>query len=159
MWWIFGGRLTVNFARNNKLEICCHKLHHVLHGETRNVSPVGDAPEQSKSRYVQTVFCENLRLRNAVLPSENQQKSAKLAPFVPFTLSLLIPLDFSAKKKLGAQRFSQELAYLGSCRRVLHFMGHEVTGWQNTSRVCQRGFSRVFFCNLALGGAGVGKGG
>ena len=43
------------------------------------------------------VFCENLRLRNAVLArkSANLQKSAKisektanLAPFVPFSLSL-----------------------------------------------------------------------
>ena len=52
------------------------------------------------------VLCENLRLRNAVIPrtSENQRKSAKiweklrktakLAPFVPFSLSLLIPPDF-----------------------------------------------------------------
>ena len=50
------------------------------------------------------VFCENLRLRNAVLPrkSENQQQSAKickktanLAPLVPFSLSLLILLEKS----------------------------------------------------------------
>ena len=48
------------------------------------------------------VFCENLHLRNAIVPrrSEDLQKSAKickktanLAPFVPFSLSLLIPLD------------------------------------------------------------------
>ena len=49
------------------------------------------------------VFCENLRLPNAVLPrksenlqkiSENLRKTANLAPFVPFSLSLLVPLDF-----------------------------------------------------------------
>ena len=52
------------------------------------------------------VFCENLRLRNAVIPrkSENQQKSAKIcektansAPFVPFSLSLLIPPELSLR--------------------------------------------------------------
>ena len=48
------------------------------------------------------VFCENLRLRNAIIPrkkrksakiSENQRKTAKSTRFVPFSLSLLIPLD------------------------------------------------------------------
>ena len=50
------------------------------------------------------VFCENLRLRNAIIPrkSENLQKSAKIcektansARFVPFSLSLLLPLKHS----------------------------------------------------------------
>ena len=49
------------------------------------------------------VCCENLRPRSAVIPrkSENLQKSARIcektansARFVPFSLSLLLPLDF-----------------------------------------------------------------
>ena len=53
------------------------------------------------------VSCRNLRLRNAVLPRKtknlpNQRKSAKkktanLAPFVPFSLSLLFPLEIGLK--------------------------------------------------------------
>ena len=49
------------------------------------------------------VFCEKLGLRNAVIlkKSETQQKSAKklqkTAPFVPFSLSLLISLDLSLR--------------------------------------------------------------
>ena len=45
------------------------------------------------------VFCENLRLRNAVIPRKKRKsakickKTANSAPFVPFSLSLLIPLD------------------------------------------------------------------
>ena len=49
------------------------------------------------------VFCENLCLRNAIIPrkSENLQKSAKICEklrirlgLFPFSLSLLIPLEF-----------------------------------------------------------------
>ena len=42
------------------------------------------------------VFCENLRLRNAVIfrRSENLRKKCEFGSvFVPFSLSLLIPLD------------------------------------------------------------------
>ena len=54
---------------------------------------------------VSAVFCENLRfpavfgkilrLRNAVIPrkSKNQRKTPNSVPFVPFSLSLLIPLE------------------------------------------------------------------
>ena len=63
------------------------------------------------------VFCENLPLRNAVIPrkSENQQKSAKIskktansAPFVPFSLSLLIPLDLYKEKQTQQQHEQQD---------------------------------------------------
>ena len=45
------------------------------------------------------VFCENLCFQNAVIPrkakiSENLRKTANLAPFVPFSLSLLAPPSF-----------------------------------------------------------------
>ena len=68
-------------------------------------------------------FCENMRLRNAVCNSqekrksakisENQRKSASLAPFVPFNLSLLIPLDFNFKELavLKTIRFETPLGF------------------------------------------------
>ena len=49
------------------------------------------------------VFCEDLRLRNAVIPrrSENQhnlqKRTANSAPFVRFSLSLLLPLELIPK--------------------------------------------------------------
>ena len=52
------------------------------------------------------VCCGKLRLRNAVIPrkgenlqkiSENLRKAVNLAPFVPFSLSLGIPLDMGAQ--------------------------------------------------------------
>ena len=41
------------------------------------------------------VFCENLRLPNAIIPrkSKNLRKTANSAPFVPFSLSFLFPLE------------------------------------------------------------------
>ena len=78
MWWNFVGKLSVNFPKRSSLETCNRNLHHILHCE------------------------KNLRLRNAVIPrkrrrsaklSDDPRKTANLAPFVPFSLSLLIPLE------------------------------------------------------------------
>ena len=46
------------------------------------------------------VSCENLRLRNAVIPrkSESLRKSANLAPYIPFSLSLLIPPEYQIQR-------------------------------------------------------------
>ena len=56
-------------------------------------------------------ICGFLRLRNAVIPrkaksSKDQRKTANLAPFVPFSLSLLLPLKerkrhINLRKSLG----------------------------------------------------------
>ena len=62
---------------------------------------------------VSAVFCDNLRFRNAVIPrkkrtsakiSENQRKSANLAPVVPFSLSLLLTLECTPPAENIAQK-------------------------------------------------------
>ena len=55
-------------------------------------------------------FCEDLCLKNALIPRKSERKTTNLAPFVfvPFSLSLLLPLD--QQQKSANNPFCQEPA-------------------------------------------------
>ena len=36
MWWIFGGKFSINFPQENGLQNCHRKLHHILHCKKDN---------------------------------------------------------------------------------------------------------------------------
>ena len=38
MWWILGGKCSVDFPTKNRLNLCHRKLHHILHCNKRNLS-------------------------------------------------------------------------------------------------------------------------
>ena len=87
-----------NFFRQDRLELSYQLKGTNQMGQTGFCEDLRFSAVFCENLRFPAVFCENLRSQDTVIPrkSENLQKSAKiceLAPFVPFSLSLLIPPD------------------------------------------------------------------
>ena len=79
MWWILGGKFSVDVPRKNRLRICHRKLHRILHFRKRNLSPRTHSGESSPNELRFAMQIANRQPGHACRFSLRKKKKLKLS--------------------------------------------------------------------------------